>query len=140
MDDGDDTSSDDTSSTETPSSEKLYQGSDVSMCGAYCLIMHFASRHKLSLSAIDDLLALLRVVCPEPNQLPSSLYKFRKYFNRFEAVSDKRVYCSQCHSPLPNSSTFCQGKSCHNTKEYSYMVQLSIVKPIETIVNSKYTY
>lgn len=61
----------------------LYKDASISVCGAYSAIMHFASRHKLSMNAIGDQIILLQLFVPTPNHLPTSLFKFRQYFNQF---------------------------------------------------------
>ena len=49
--------------------EPLYDGADITICGAYCCIMQFASANKLSYTAISELINLLHVLCPVPNKL-----------------------------------------------------------------------
>ena len=116
--------------------QPLYENASVSVCGAYSAVMQLASRHKLSMSAIDDLLALLRLVCPEPNHLPSSLYKFRQYFQQFKGGYKKQVLCSGCHSPLATSKSKCSATECSDTKP-SYLIHLPLQKPLETLVLSE---
>ena len=42
--------------------------------------MQFCLRHKISYTAIGDLLKLLLLICPVSNKLPTSFYKFNSEF------------------------------------------------------------
>ena len=52
--------------------EPLYQGADITVCGAYCCIMQFATTNKLTYTAISELVKLLHLIYPPQNKLPSS--------------------------------------------------------------------
>ena len=60
--------------------EPLYNGSTVTVCGAYFCIMKYAITAQLSYQAIQELLNLLQVICPSSNKLPKSLYKLKMLF------------------------------------------------------------
>lgn len=60
--------------------EPLYQGADITVCGAYCCIMQFASANKLTYTATSELIKLLHLICPAQNKLPSSFYKLKMFF------------------------------------------------------------
>ena len=61
--------------------EPLYQGADITVCGAYCCIMQFATMNKLTYTAISELIKLLHLVFPPQNKLPSSFYKLKKFLS-----------------------------------------------------------
>lgn len=122
---------------ETFELKPLYQNSDSTVCGAYCSIMLFASRHKLSLSAISDLLALLRLLCPDPIHLPWSLYKFQQFFKQFNAGCEKQTFCRECTTPLSSSKSHCSNRCCSNSGKHSYLDHLPIEKSLQAIVSSK---
>lgn len=52
-------------------STPLYSDSEISISGAVCCIMKFCMTHKLSYSAISELLKLLQLLLPSPNHLPT---------------------------------------------------------------------
>ena len=60
--------------------EPLYAGAYITVGGAYCCIMHFASTNKLTYTAISELRNLLKLICPPESKLPSSFYKLKKFF------------------------------------------------------------
>ena len=55
--------------------EPLYHESKVSTIGACCAIMEFCTSSKLPDASIEKLHGLLHLLCPDTNNLPSSLYK-----------------------------------------------------------------
>ena len=59
--------------------DELYSGSNLTVCAAYCAIMKYSSNNNLSYAAIEGLIELLKIICPQPNKLPSSWYKFRNF-------------------------------------------------------------
>ena len=53
--------------------EPLYPGATITICAAFCAIMLFAIKNKLSFTAIENLIKLLHLLCPPSSKLPSSL-------------------------------------------------------------------
>jgi len=49
--------------------ELIYEGAQITQDQSLLLTMAFALRHKISLAAVDDLLELLRIHCPEVNSM-----------------------------------------------------------------------
>lgn len=118
--------------------EPLYQDSTITTCGAYFSIMHFANQNKLSYTAINDLLALLQLFCPEPNNIPSSFYRFKKFFKQFSSDYTKKKYCLDCETEFEGSS--CSTEDCRGSGEKGYLVQIPIEKSLQAIISSKYNY
>lgn len=56
----------------------LYNGCELTAESAHLLISSFSYRHHLSGQAQEDLLQLLQMLLPKPNNLPTSLYLFHK--------------------------------------------------------------
>ena len=54
----------------------VYDGSKVTVLGAYCAIMEFKRACRLPFTAIAMLLQLLQLLCPSVNKLPRSVYVF----------------------------------------------------------------
>ena len=78
--------------------EPLYNGSTVTVCGAYFCIMKYAKIAKLPYKAIEELLNLLQVICPSSNKLPKSLHQLKKFFHKFTAPYTCSKVCSECSS------------------------------------------
>ena len=111
--------------------QPLYAGAEITLCGAISAIMQFSLRNKLSYTAIGELLKLLLLICPVPNLLPTSFYKVKKFFQKLESIKSLEKVCGTCQ--LKDCS--CDSPS---SLASGYLVELSINKPLQTIVSSEY--
>ena len=109
----------------------LYPGAAITLCGALCAIMQFCTSNKLSFTAIGELLKLLTLLCPHPNLLPNSFYKFKKFFQQFHPIHHHHEICVQCQE---NTEDVC---SCTdvNQENIAHLVHLEIHKPLEQILS-----
>ena len=78
--------------------EPLYPGATLTVCGAFCVIMQFCIANKLPYTGITDLLKLLSLLCPSPNQIPSSVYILKKFFEHFRPSHKHNKICIDCQS------------------------------------------
>ena len=115
--------------------EPLYLNSNVTICGAYFSIMHFATQNKLSYTAINHLLDLLRLFCPKPNSIPSSFYVFKKFFKNFSGGYSKQSYCADCETMFEGKS--CTTQNCSSSGGMGHLIQIPIKKALQAIVSSK---
>ena len=117
--------------------EPLYNGSTVTVCGAYLCIMKYAITAKLSYKAIQGLLNLLQVICPSSNKLPKSLHKLKMFFRKYTAPCTSSKVCSKCSTPCqgPSKQTNCE--KCSSATELGNFIHIHIAKSLETIVSSK---
>ncbi len=90
--------------------EPLYDGANITICGAYCAIMKFKALSRCSLTTITHLLQLLQLLCPTSNNLPKSVYTLRKFFVQFGAKKSYTRYCFNCQIEL--ASSCCQNTKC----------------------------
>ena len=119
--------------SQNPSStmfEPFYVGSSVSLCGAICAVMHFCRSNKLSYTAIADLLKLLEILCPTPNELPKTVYKLKKFIKQYNMQYDIFEYCSESFQKVEDCS--CEN-GCLTT---CHMVDSPVEKPLEVIIAS----
>ena len=65
--------------------QPVYSDANITVCGAYCSIMQYVTANKLTYAAIEGLLKLLQVLCPCPNSLPTTLYKFKSFFQQYSS-------------------------------------------------------
>ena len=82
-----------TSSIDDSMNEYIYDGCEITFQSACLLIKSFAYRHQLSGQAQADLLRLFQMMLPKPNNLPPSLYLFRKGENTTEEIVH-HYYCT----------------------------------------------
>ena len=94
------------------SSERLYDASHLSRPVSHLLITKFARRHSLSSVAVQDLLTLVRLHCPSPNQCYWTLYEFNKETEDIHKIITYHYYCGSCTSEVPSA---CEGfcANCH---------------------------
>ena len=57
-------------------SQQLYEGSPINEAESILLVSLFVNRHHVSDVAIQDLLKLISLHCPIPNQCPTSLFRY----------------------------------------------------------------
>lgn len=115
--------------------EPIYPGSKLTICGVYFSIMHFSHKNKLTYTAIDNLLDLIALFCPEDSKIPSSFYEFRKFFQKFSSTHEKETYCFECETSTNGSS--CSTPNCSGSCGVGHMVHLSIEKSLQVIIASK---
>jgi hypothetical protein len=115
--------------------EPLYDNSTTTTCGAFFSIMHFAIKNKLSYTAIGDLLSLLNLLCPKPNNIPSSFFKFKKFFQQFSSSYTRTNYCVDCEAELEGDS--CVNEDCTGTGGLGHLIQIPIKKSLQAIISSK---
>lgn len=83
-----------------PSSPPIYADAPVTVAVSCLLILTYAMRYSLTGEAIADLLRLIRVHCPSPNQICCSLYRFRQYFQNMKLPVKFHLFCTKCSSLL----------------------------------------
>lgn len=123
----------------------LYPGSTISVRTSNLLIRSFNYRHHLTYQAKADLLQLLQVHLPHPNQLPSTLYTFQKQNRQCSVDVDPEVtehhYCSQCYTILTEETcsacTLCGVNLVYNATPYFIVV--SIPDQLKVFLKRKYT-
>ena len=122
--------------------EPLYQGADITVCGAYCCIMQFATTNKLTYTAISELIKLLHLICPPQNKLPSSFYKLKKFFNRFNVAFTHQKVCTKCSAPMTAGTSqcaTCQDNDDLDPKAVGDLIHVPIEKALKTVVSSEFT-
>ena len=96
------------------STEPLYEGSSLTVPTSSVLIMKYALRHSLTQEALADLLRLVKLHCPSPNQCPSSLYQFNKEFRDLHYPIVLHHFCSACLHVVEVESSEMESKMCTN--------------------------
>ena len=113
--------------------QDLFSGSTIGVHTSSMLIRSFMCRHHLTYQAKADLLQLLQVHLPNPNQLPSSLYTFQKMNTKCSVDINPEVtehhYCSQCYTILIDQTnsicTQCGISLVHSATPYFITISIS---------------
>ena len=119
--------------------EPLYDGANITVCGAFCAIMEFKRVCRLPFSAILMLLKLLQLLCPSGNKLPQSVYILKKFFQKHSSQHKKRMFCPECNTELKGKQWKCTNAGCQG-KEPNYLITLKSDQAISNILRSKYTH
>ena len=80
----------------TDSDIPLYPGAPITTKVLLLLLLAFVGRHKLSKEATNDLLYIVNLVCPKPNNCCITVYKFRKLFSGLQLPTTFHYYCPPC--------------------------------------------
>ena len=120
----------------------LYQDAPVTVAESCLLLMAFAVRHKLSGTALEDLLELVCFHCPKPNKCVTELKEFQLFFQALKHPFIKHFYCSNtiCKIYIGTSQPASGAKcpvcgtivSCS-----SYFIEIPIEEQLKTILSGK---
>ena len=124
----------DSAELDCPTVSALYDGSTLSRESSGILIMQFKTKHNLTLDGLADLLKLIKLHCPTPNQCFSTPYLLRKHF-----ASEQFKYhhfCSSCLSPY-NDLSQCPNMCSPIGEKTCSFLEVSIESQLQTILQSK---
>ena len=82
--------------TIAPKAVSLYEGSTLTTSASSLLVMQFKRYQFMSKEGVGNLLRLIRLHCPSPNQCPSSLYLFNQQFQEAKLSVIPHYFCSTC--------------------------------------------
>ena len=125
--------------TSINSGELLYAGSSLTTSSSSVLVLKYKLRHGLTEAALSDLLQLLRLHCPQPNHLPSSIYYYKKHFSDMQYPVIMHKFCSECTHGLGNLSeqqSVCPNVYCSADLSSLGSVSSFIEIPIEVQIKS----
>ena len=74
--------------------ESLYTGATISTEAAWRAVIDFQVSHKLTYSTLNDLLVLLKNLCPDPNNCPRSTYLLKKHFEYVTDGCQQYTFCA----------------------------------------------
>ena len=87
--------------------EPLYKEASITEAASNVLMMKYAMKHKLSWEAVADLLQIVKLHCPSPNNVPSTLFHFKKYFKDMQCPVQHHYFCSTCLSEISVNDKIC---------------------------------
>lgn len=115
----------------------IFDGSSLSVSASSLLIMQFKQRYKLTKEGLGDLLHLIRLHLPTPNQCPSSSYLFNKQFKGAKLTIILHYFCATCLQELPDKTTsHCPNDECARDLALNNGVASYIEVPIEQQLKS----
>ena len=111
----------------------LYEGAPLTVSESALSVMSFFLSHQLTGSALGDLLALIDLHCPKPNNCFKSLFKFKKYFADYQFPLLKHFYCDKCYEKLDSKDSICEQDNTH--EGVSYFVEIPLMHQIRSLMS-----
>lgn len=112
---------------------QLYDLSDITLGESMFAILSFYLRHNLSLACLSDLLSLLNLHCREEgNQLPKTVYTFKKFFQNIQFPIVRRYYCSVCCQRLGAENQICE--NCNGAKS-DFFIEIPVAQQLRALYN-----
>ena len=105
---------------------QLYEGSVQTAYSSSVLLLQYKMRHRLTDEALEDLLQIIQMHCPSPNQCPTSVYKLNKFFPQMTYQIELHHFCSQCRESIDSES---KNNACNNKLETSNDISAFIEVP-----------
>ncbi|XP_032239885.2 uncharacterized protein LOC5514473 [Nematostella vectensis] len=115
----------------------LYPGSRVTIGTVMALFALFTIKYNLPAEAMSNLLTLLSLALPISHSLPTTVYKFKKYFKDLRNPLVIHRYCAFCLSVIsqPKTRTVCPNAGCLKdlTKKnaLSYFIEVPILQQLQ---------
>lgn len=123
--------------------QQLYENSSLSVSESSLLLMAFAVRHKLSGVALEDLLELIHLHCPKPNNCITEMKEFQLFFQALKHPIVKHYYCPNivCKIYIGNSEpesgfkcSVCATPLCRS----AYFIEIPVMEQLKTILSRKF--
>ena len=116
--------------------EPIYENAKITLCGAYCAIMEFKRVCRLPFSSLAMLLQLLQMLCPPGNNLPRTVYAFKKIFCKASPSKETHCFCADCNVQFREGQKFCDNTACRK-RESSKLIHFDITGAMKRVLLSK---
>lgn len=123
-------------SSDSMADKPLYDGATISAQSSSVLIMEFVMRHNLSNECLRDLLQLIKLHCPKPNECITSPYIFKKMFHKKSAIF--HYYCSACYETVDREDNVCGNCATSLSSNPAYFIEEPIIPQLQELLQSKF--
>lgn len=82
---------------------ELYPGAPITISEFSICLATTIKTHKLTDSAVSDILKLFSITCIKPHNCPPTLHKFRKFFKNVNVPINRHYYCKKCTRLIDNT-------------------------------------
>ena len=94
--------------------DKLYESAPITTATSGVLLMKFIMKHRITQEALTDLLKVLQLHCPSPNNLPTTIYYFKKQCKDLYYPINYHYFCSKCLAEVSIESEVCKNSLCES--------------------------
>ena len=127
------------------SQEALFPGCPLTVTASSVLLTQFKMRHNLTQEAVSDLLQLLSLHWPVPNNCVSSVYLFNKQFTTLETPVKHHYFCSTCLQEVESDKVrVCPNPACAQDltvpNATSSFIEVPIEQQLKCVLERKLTY
>lgn len=132
----------DSTDSVSTNSDLLYEGAQITCNESLLLTMAFSLRHKISMTAVADLIELLRIHCPEENSLVSNIAQFQQHFRKLKHPIKQHFCCPNVNFQVYVSSvTPPKGDTCKVCGEHlsssAFFIEVPVEEQLSTVLSSK---
>ena len=124
--------------------EILYKDSLITTAASNVVIMKYAMKHNLTMEALADLLQVVKLHCPSPNNIPSTLFHFKKRFQDLQYPVQYHFYCNACLTEVPENCEVCSNQDCcynfAEAKSLSSFIELPVGLQLKSILSRKLSF
>ena len=121
---------------------QLYSGAPITTMCSRIILMKFTMKHRITQEALADLLQILQLHLPSPNNVPSTLYHFRKEFKALQYPLIYHHFCNECLMPTSMETEVCENILCKNSfserHSKSNFIEIPIHLQLQCILECKY--
>lgn len=125
-------------------SQPLFADCPLTVATSGVLSMQFKLRHNLTEQALSDLLQLLKLHCPSPNQCVPSAYVFNKQFECLKYPIKFHYYCSRCLQEVEYSSSVCPNLPCSQNlcslRSKSSFIEIPVEQQLKSLLSRMFAY
>ena len=128
--------------TSSTTAKLIYEGAQITYDESLLLTMAFALRHKISLAAVDDLLELLRIHCPEVNSMVPNISQFQQHFRKLNHPIKQHFCCPNINcqvyvsSSVPQKDDTCKVCGEHLSSK-AFFIEVPVEEQLSTVLSSK---
>ena len=116
-------------------SDLLYSDAPITTTSSVVLLLSFASKHKLTREAFNDVLVVIEAHCPQPNNCKTTVRKLLDFFSQAKGEIVKHYFCGyckayhgQCKAEVSGNCNICQREL---STTCGYFIEVPIVKQLQ---------
>lgn len=117
----------------------LHENNQVTVDQKVLAIMDFYIQHKLTKSALSDLLKLLQIFQPQSTEIPKSVFQLLQFISKSAPTCSfiKHFYCKAClfYRNIESAMEICP--ACSITKEMSFYFELDVIDQIKFLFENR---
>ncbi|XP_052128273.1 uncharacterized protein LOC127750497 [Frankliniella occidentalis] len=117
----------------------IYKGAPLKVSESMTAILTYITKHELDGRAIVDLLNLINLHCiEEDNEMKTSLYLFKKYFEGLNSPVIYHYFCSCCFTELSKNNLICPNLKLHpGNKGTSIFVEVPLERQLQRLFSQE---